>query len=91
MFKHFKNPYHHAVQPQFHFICLSALLLSQALWKKAREAGYNFSIETMIDKLTEVRKVELITLTGLKGKPAKETRLEDIETGLLKLYQELDK
>jgi transposase len=101
VFKHFKNPYHHAVHPQFHwtdqkvkvhtFICLSALLLSQVLWKKAREAGYNFSIETMIDKLTEVRKVELVTLTGLKGKPAKETRLEDIEPGLLKLYQELDK
>ncbi len=99
VFKQFKNPYHHAVHPQFHwtdqkvkvhtFICLTGLLLSQALWKKAQEAGYSFSIETMIDQLTEVRQAEIVTLTGLKGKPAKEIRLEEMEPAVLKLYQEL--
>gem|GEM_PF-2317064 len=53
-FKQLKNPYHHAVTPQYHwtdqkikvhtFICLIGLLLSQLLWKKAREAGYRLKL-----------------------------------------------
>lgn len=73
------------------FICLTGLLLSQVLWKKAQEAGYSFSFETLIDKLTEVRKAEIVTLSGLKGKPVKEIRLEEMEPELMKLYQEMVK
>lgn len=101
VFKSFKNPYHHAVHPHFHwtdqkvkvhtFICLTGLLLSQSLWKKAKEAGYNFSIETLLDKLMEVREAEIVSLTSLKGKPIKEKQLEEMEPELLELYQELDK
>ena len=99
IFKHLKNPYHHAVYPQYHwtdqkikvhtFICLIGLLLSQVIWKKARDAGYSISIETLIDKLTEVRKAEIITVTSLKGQPKKETQLEEMEPEVQKIYETL--
>ena len=54
LFKHLKNPYHNAVYPRYHwtdqkikvhtFICLIGLLLSQIVWKKARDAGYSMTI-----------------------------------------------
>lgn len=46
-------------------------------------------METLIDKLTEIRQVEIITLAGLKGKLVKEERLEDVEPELMKLYKSL--
>lgn len=46
-------------------------------------------METLIDKLTEIRQVEIITLTGLKGKLVKEEWLEDVEPELMKLYKSL--
>jgi transposase len=101
VFKHFKNPYHHAVRPQFHwtdqkvkvhtFICITALLLSQVLAKKAKDCGYNYSVEALIDRLTEIRIAEVITVTGMKGRPPREEQLEEMEPELLKLYENLDK
>lgn len=99
VFKHLKNPYHNSVRPQYHwtdqkikvhtFICLIALLLSQLLWKKTKELGYSYSIETVLDKLTSIRKADIVSLTGLKGKPAKISKLEEMEPDLEKLYQSL--
>jgi transposase len=99
VFKHLKNPYHNAVHPQYHwtdqkikvhtFICLIGLLLSQVLWKKARDLGYNYSIERLIDMLSDVRMAEIFSITGFKGKPAKFSQLEEMEPELKKLYQEL--
>jgi transposase len=99
VFKHFKNPYHHAIRPQYHwtdqkirvhaFICMMGLLLSQLLWKKACKLGYSMSLEELLDKLTEVRKAEIFTITGLKGKPQREEIFEEMEPGLLKLHNDL--
>ena len=99
VFKHLKNPYHNAVRPQYHwtdqkirvhtFICLIGLLLSQVLWKKAKDLGYTISVESLIDMLSEIRKAEIVTITGLKGKPAKELQLEEMEPELKKMYEEL--
>jgi len=99
IFKHLKNPCHNAVNPQYHwtdqkikvhtFICLIGLLLSQVLWKKARDAGYSMTLETLIDRLTEIRKAEIITITSLKSKPERETQLEQMEPELEKLYETL--
>jgi transposase len=99
VFKHLKNPYHNAVHPQYHwtdqkikvhtFICLIGLLLSQVLWKKARNLGYNYSIESLIDMLSDVRMTEIVSITGFRGKPAKISQLEEMEPELNKLYQEL--
>lgn len=99
VFKHLKNPYHNAVHPQFHwtdqkirvhtFICLIGLLLSQVLWKKAKDLGYTISVESLIDMLSQVRKADIIKVTGLKGKPTKETVLEEMEPELQEIYEKL--
>lgn len=99
VFKHFKNPYHHAVRPQYHwtdqeikvhtFICLIGLLISQILWKKACELGYSWSLEGLIGKLADIRKSLIIAITDLKGKPQREVRLEEMEPEIEKLYQAL--
>ncbi len=99
VFKHLKNPYHNTVHPQYHwtdqkikvhtFICLTGLLLSQILWKKAHDAGYNMTLENLLDRLTEIREAEIITVQSLKAKPTKETQLEEMEPELKKLYDAL--
>jgi transposase len=96
IFKHFKNPYHHLVRRQYHwtdqkikvhtFLCLSGFLLSQLLWKKAQQAGKIFSIEKLLDRLSEVRMAEIITLYDLKSKPVKETQLEEMDEELEGLW-----
>jgi transposase len=101
VFKHLKNPYHNTVHPQYHwtdqkikvhtFICLIGLLLSQVLWKKARDKGYILSLENLIDRLTAIRKAEIVTVNGLKGKAVKETQLEEMEPILQELYDALAK
>ncbi len=99
VFKHFKNPYHHAIRPQYHwtnqkikvhtFICLIGLLITQILWKKASELGYSWSLEKLLDNLTTIRKIEIITLTDLQGRPQMEVQLEDMEPDLQRLYEGL--
>jgi transposase len=101
VFRHLKNPYHNAVHPQFHwtdhkvkvhtFICLLGLLLSQVLWKKAREAGHLISLETLLDRLGEVRQAEVLTLGSHRGRPARTTQLEQMEPELQKLYDDVMK
>ncbi|MFZ5686659.1 MAG: IS1634 family transposase [Bacillota bacterium] len=100
-FRHMKNPYHNAVHPQYHwtdqkikvhtFICLTGLLLSQILWKKAREAGCSMSLENLIDELEKVRRAEIITFASLKSKPVREIQLEEMEPKLQELYDMLVK
>jgi len=99
IFKHFKNPYHHAIRPQYHwtdqkirvhtFMCTIGLLLSQILWKSACEKGYKRSIEKILDRLKEVRQSESLLLTDLKGRPQKEVQIEDMDSDLKKLYEDL--
>jgi transposase len=96
VFKHFKNPYHNSVQPLFHwtdqkikvhtFICVTGLLLSQLVWKKAKDLGYTYSIETVIDQLSRVRQAEIVTVSGLKGKAPREIQLEEMEPELEQMY-----
>jgi len=52
------------------------LLLSQMLWQKAKEEGYGGSIESLLDLLTQVRQVEIISVSDLQKKPSKETTLK---------------
>lgn len=99
LFRNFKNPYHHAVRPQYHwtdqkikvhtFICMIGLLLSQVLWKKACQKGHKLSIEKILDSLEEVRQVEMIYMNKSKGRPRKEKQLEEMESELKKLYEDL--
>jgi transposase len=99
VFKHFKNPYHNSVQPLFHwtdqkikvhtFICVTGLLLSQLVWKKAKDLGYTSSIETVIDQLSRVRQAEIVTVSGLKGKALREIQLEEMEPELEQMYNDM--
>jgi len=36
------------------------------VWEKANEAGYNYSIETLLEYLEKVRIGEIVSLTGFK-------------------------
>jgi hypothetical protein len=47
------------------------------------------SVETLIDRLTEIRKAEIVTVTSLKGRPKKQAQLEKIGPELQKLYETL--
>ncbi len=99
VFKHLKNPYHNCVHPQYHwtdqkirvhtFICLTGLLLSQVLVKKASDAGHNMSVENLIDRLSEVRIAETVTLHSLNSKPVREKQLEEMGPELEKLYADM--
>ena len=99
VFKHLKNPYHNCVHPQYHwtdqkikvhtFICLTGLLLSQVLVKKANDAGYNMSVEALIDRLSEVRMAETVTVYSLNSKPVRETQLEEMCPERQKFYDDL--
>lgn len=101
VFKHLKNPYHNCVHPQYHwtdqkirvhtFICLTGLLLSQVLHKKARDTGYTISVESLINRLSEVRMVETVSIYSLNSKPVREIQLEEMDPELQKLYADLEK
>ncbi len=69
--------------------CVTGLLLSQVLLKKANDLGYTSSIETIINELSRVRQVEIVTVTGLKGKAPREVQLEEMEPELEKMYNDM--
>ena len=99
VFRHLKNPCHHAIRPQYHwtdqkirvhaFICVMGLLLSQLLWKKARDLGYSMSVEDLLGRLSAVRKAEIVTVSDIGGKPQREEVLEEMEPELAKLFGDL--
>lgn len=39
------------------------------------------SLESLIDRLTEIRKAEIITVSSVKGKPVKETPVKETQLG----------
>ena len=71
------------------FICVMGLLLSQLLWKKARNLGYSMSVDDLLDRLTSIRKAEIVTVSEIGGKPHREEVLEEMEPELAKLFSDL--
>jgi len=47
------------------------------------------AVEFLIDRLTEIRKAEIVTVTNLKGKHKKQTHFEKTDPELQKLYETL--
>ena len=100
-FRHLKNPYHHLVRRQFHwtdqkikvhtFICLIGFLLTQLLWKKVTESGMKISPNRLLDRLEEIRQVEMLTLTDIKSKPQREIQLEEMDAELAELWKIVSK
>lgn len=99
VFRQFKNPYHNAVCPQFHwtdqkikvhtFICVIGMLLTQIMYKVARDSGFLYSSDKIIDMLSEVREAEIVKISDLKGKPSKEVQLEEMDDDVKKLFTTL--
>jgi hypothetical protein len=61
------------------------------LVKKASDAGYNMSVESLIDRLSEVRMAETVTVFNLNSKPVRETQQEEMNSVLQKFYDDLVK
>ncbi len=60
------------------------------LWQKAKEEGYEGSIESLLDLLMQVRQVEIISISDLQKKPIKETTLETMKPEVQKWYDLLN-
>ena len=87
-FKNIKNPYHLAIKPQFHWtdqkievhyhMCVMGYLLSTIIWKRAREqAGFNGTLDTLLDTLNNIRLAALIESKKGRGRPRVIYQLEE--------------
>jgi len=100
-FKDVKNPYHLAVRPQFHwtdqkiavhfFLCVLGYLMTTLLRREAkRRAGFNGSMDTLLDLLNSIRLATSISVTDKRGKPKVAYQLEELDEPQRKLAQALD-
>ncbi len=99
-FKNIKNPYHLAVTPGFHwtthkikihyFICVIGYLLSTLIWHDARKAGFNGTLDNLLDSLNDIRLSRFIELTGKQGKPKVTYQLEEMSKEQEALVQALN-
>lgn len=77
-FRSMKNPHHMAIRPQFHWtdqkievhflICIIGYLLTIAIYRKARSAGYKKNVDNFMDDLQTIR------LAGILEQKDKATR-----------------
>ncbi|MCB9035310.1 MAG: IS1634 family transposase [Lewinellaceae bacterium] len=90
-FKELKNPYHLTVKPQYHwtdqkikvhnFICVLGYLLASLLCKEARDkANYKGSINTLLNKLKNVRLGTVLTNNNKGGKIKVEHKIEEMSS-----------
>jgi transposase len=87
-FKDVKNPYHLAVRPSFHwtdqkikvhfFLCVIGYLISTIILHEAKKTGFKGSLNSLLNKLNEIRISTLIEITGKRGKPRCIHKLEEI-------------
>ncbi|MBF0443552.1 MAG: IS1634 family transposase [Oligoflexales bacterium] len=77
VFKNFKNPYHLAIRPQFHWtdqkievhvlICVISYLLTRVAYSRARKkAGYKRNINNFLSDLRKIRLACILRKKGLK-------------------------
>ena len=90
-FKNMKNPYHLALKPQFHwtdqkitvhcFMGVLGYLLSTLVWRTVRrETGFKGSLDTLLDRLNNIRLATVLEQTPGRGKPKVAYQLEDLST-----------
>jgi transposase len=86
-FKNLKNPYHLALKPGFHwtdqkimvhyFMCVLGYLLASIVWREAREkAGFEGTLDSLLDLLDNVRLAALIEQPKGRGRPKVNYQLE---------------
>jgi transposase len=99
-FKNIKNPYHLTLKPQHHwtdqkicihyFMCVLGYLMSTLLWKQAREkAGYQGTLDNLLDTLNNIRIATLIEAPKGRGKPKVTYQLEQMDPEDTALIQAL--
>ena len=86
-FRQIKNPFHCCIRPQFHwtdqkikvhtFCCVVAYTISALIEKIARDNGFNYTIDEIFERLTEIRKVKYIN-SNITKKYVIEWQLEEI-------------
>lgn len=93
VFAHLKDPMHLALRPQFHwtdqklhvhvFICILGYLLAQTLFLRAQRAGAPYaSMESLLEALTQIRRVAVARPAPGKAGMCITRQLEDIDTPL---------
>jgi len=55
------------------------------MYKVARDSGFLYSSDKIIDMLSEVREAEIVKISDLKGKVSKEVQLEEMDDNVKKL------
>jgi hypothetical protein len=100
VFAHLKDPMHLGLRPQHHwtdqklhvhvFTCILGYLLARTLFLRAERLRLPYaSMESLLDALTEVRKVTVARSATGKGRMRISTQLEHVEGALLDLLPAL--
>ena len=88
-FKNIKNPYHLAINPEFHwtdqkirvhyFSCILGYLLASLIWKEARmKVGFKGTLDTLLDTLNNIRLATILEMSGKRGKPKATRQIEEM-------------
>ena len=100
-FKNIKNPYHLAITPEFHwtdqkirvhhFLCVLGYLLAALVWRQARlKAEFSGTLDTLLDKLNNIRLTTLLEVTNRRGQPKAIRQLEEMSEDQKRLLDALD-
>lgn len=98
-FKNIKNPFYMAVTPEFHwtdqkirihfFICVMGYMLAAVLLKKSKEAGFNLSINKMLNILNNIRLAAFLENKDKGNNPEINYQLEMMDDEEEKLFRAL--
>jgi len=99
-FKNLKNPYHLTVKPQFHwtdhnvevhmFICVLGYLLAAIAWRRAKAAGFNTTLDTLLDTLNDIRLATMLEDSKTPGAVKAIYKLEEMSDDESALMEALD-
>ncbi|MEF9427048.1 MAG: hypothetical protein L0956_07700 [Candidatus Mariimomonas ferrooxydans] len=99
-FKNLKNPYHLTVKPQFHwtdhnvevhmFICVLGYLLASIAWRRAKAAGFNTTLDTLLDTLNNIRLATMLEDSKTSGTVKAIYKLEEMPDAEGALMEALD-
>jgi transposase len=100
VFAHLKDPVHLALRPQFHwtdqklhvhvFTCILGYLLARTLFLRAQRVGAPYaSMESLLDALTQVRRVTVVRPAAGKRGMRITRQLEHIDTPLASILPSL--
>jgi len=100
VFAHLKDPMHLGLRPQYHwtdqklhvhvFTCILGYLLARTLFLRAQHLHVPYaSMESLLDALTQIRRVTVARSASGKGRMRTSTQLEQVDENLVDLLPEL--